>query len=81
MWTYFLSVYYMANRDANGNLDENELDKFLCQTIAFVWAYAVTNPGVNALRTPVYSEMINVVNHKPVDFAGFLIERNHVKMH
>jgi len=79
MWTYFLSVYYMANRDDSGNLDENNLDKFLNQTIAFVWAYAVTNPGVNALRTPVYSEMINVVNHKPVDFVGFLIERNHVK--
>lgn len=44
-----------------------------------MWAYAVTNPGVNALRTPVYTEMINVVNHKPVTFSGFLIERNHVK--
>lgn len=29
MWTYFLSVYYMANRDDCGNLDENDLDKFL----------------------------------------------------
>lgn len=79
MWTYFLSLYYMANRDDSGNLDENDLDKFLNQTIAFVWAYAVTNPGVNALRTPVYTEMINVVNHKPVTFSSFLIERNHVK--
>lgn len=79
MWTYFVSVYYMANRNSDGELNENEFCKFLNQTIAFVWAYAVTNPGVNALRTPIYTEMINIVNHKPVVFAGYLFDRNHVK--
>ena len=79
MWTYFLSVYYMANRDKNGDLDEAELVKFLQQTIAFVWAYAVTNPGVNALRTPIFTEMINIVNKQPVVFQGYIFDRTHVE--
>ena len=79
MWTYFLSVYYMANRNDNGELDDDELYKFLNQTIGFVWAFAVTNPGVNALRTPIYTEMINIVNHQPVAFSGYLFERSHVQ--
>lgn len=79
MWTYFLSVYYMANRNDEGELDDDELYKFLNQTIGFVWAYAVTNPGVNALRTPIYTEMINIVNHQPVAFSGYLFERSHVQ--
>lgn len=79
MWTYFLSVYYMAKRNDKGELSENELEKFLHKTIAFVWTYAVTNPGVNALRTPVYAEMINIVNAKPIVFQGYLFDKSHVE--
>ena len=64
MWTYFLSVYFMTNRDADGNLEETKLYDFLNKMIAFIWAYAIIRPGVNALRTPVYPEMINIVNGK-----------------
>lgn len=79
MWTYFVSVYYMANRDENGMLDDELFYRFLSQITAFIWAYAVTNPGVNALRTPVYPEMINIVNHKPVTFSEFLFDSQQVK--
>ncbi|MBO5567749.1 MAG: DUF262 domain-containing protein [Clostridia bacterium] len=72
MWTYFVSVYYMANKDSNGLLDDEAFYQFLNKTIAFVWAYAVTNPGVNALRTPLFAEMINIVEGKPVTFGDFL---------
>ena len=41
-------------------------------------AYAVINPGVNALRTPVYAEMTNIVNDRPVSFAGFRFNREKV---
>lgn len=68
MWTYFLSVYFLHNRDNDERLDEIKLDDFLNKTISFVWAFSFTNPGVNALRTPVYAEMINIVNNKPVNF-------------
>ena len=68
MWTYFLSVYFMHNKDDNNKLDNVKLAKFLKKTIAFIWTYAVTNPGVNALRTPVYKEMNNIILGKDVDF-------------
>ena len=68
MWTYFLSVYFLQNKDDDERLDENKLNDFLTKTIGFVWAFSFTNPGVNALRTPVYAEMINIINDQPVNF-------------
>lgn len=68
MWTYFLSVYFLQNKNENNQLDEEKLHVFLDKTIGFVWAYAFINPGVNALRTPVYAEMIQVVNNVEVSF-------------
>lgn len=72
MWTYFVSVYYMANKDNQGMLDDEGFYQFLNKITAFIWAYAVTNPGVNALRTPVFAEMVNIVNGRPVEFNEFL---------
>lgn len=71
MWAYIVSVYYMTNRDGNGMLDDDAFCDFLNKITAFIWTYAVTNPGVNALRTPIYAEMVNIVNGKPVTFDGF----------
>ena len=71
MWTFFVSVYFLCNKDANNQLDDEKFYKFLTKSIAFIWAYAITNPGVNALRTPVYAEMVNIINGKEVDFAEF----------
>lgn len=71
MWSYILSVYFLQNRDANNLLEEQKLYTFLCRITAFIWAYAITNPGVNALRTPLYAEMVNLVNGEEVDFAEF----------
>lgn len=76
MWHYFLSVYFLQNKDENFKLDENKLDDFLNRITAFIWAYSFTNPGVNALRTPVYAEMINLVNNKPVYFSDFKFEES-----
>jgi hypothetical protein len=36
----------------------------------------VVNPGVNALRTPVFAEMVNIVNNKLVEFADFKFDLN-----
>ena len=51
----------MRNKDENAMLDDQKFYDFLNRTTAFVWAYALTNTGVNALRTPVYAEMVNIV--------------------
>lgn len=74
MWYYFVTVYFMHNKDENGCLDNERFYSFLKLIIAFIWTYAVTNPGVNALRTPIYAEMINIVNDKYVDFRDFRFE-------
>ena len=79
MWTYFVSVYYMANRDDEGKLQDEEFYQFLNKITAFIWTYAVTNPGVNALRGPVYTEMINLVHGKPVNFDEYLFDAEHVE--
>ena len=68
MWTYFLSVYFLQHKSESEQLEEKGFDEFLDKSIAFVWAFAFTNPGVNALRTPVYAEMINIVTNKTVNF-------------
>lgn len=71
MWTYFVSVYYMQKKDTNGILDDDEFFAFLQKITGFIWTYAVSNPGVNALRTPVYAEMVNIVNGNPVEFTKY----------
>ena len=80
MWTYFVSVYFMQNKTPDGLLDEQNFYNFLNKTIGFVWAYAFTNPGVNALRTPLFTEMINIVNGKNVDFADFKFDKNELEI-
>ena len=36
------------------------------------------NPGVNALRTPVYAEMVNIVNGKEVTFEDYKFDMTQV---
>ena len=79
MWTYFVSVYYMQNKNSEGFLDEEKFYEFLNKIIGFIWTYAVTTPGVNALRTPVYAEMINLVNNKPIAFNEFKFDSLQVR--
>lgn len=75
MWGYILSVYYMRNRQQDGLLEEEPLAKFLDKITAFIWSYAITNPGVNSLRTPIYAEMINIIDGKTVEFEKFKFDK------
>ena len=79
MWSYFTSVYFMHNKDKEGNLNNEQFYNFLKKIIAFIFAYAITNPGVNALRTPIYAEMIKVVNGEKVTFADFKFDTAKLK--
>lgn len=79
MWTYLLSVYYMHNRKKDGSIDEKQLCEFLDKITAFIWAYALLRPGVNALRSPAYPEMIKIVNDNQVDFAEFKFNESDVR--
>ncbi|MBQ7152085.1 MAG: DUF262 domain-containing protein [Synergistaceae bacterium] len=67
-WTNIVSVYYLANRDSEGKLDEEKFFAFLNKITAFIWGYTFITPGVNALKGPISDYMINIV--KGVE-AGF----------
>jgi uncharacterized protein with ParB-like and HNH nuclease domain len=71
MWYYFVSVYFMQNKDSRGKLDDDKFYVFITKITAFIWVYAIVNPGVNALRTPVYAEMLNIILGKEVSFSDY----------
>ncbi len=71
MWQHITSVYFLQNRSEDGMLEDAKFCKFLDRITAFIFAYAITNPGVNALRTPVYDEMINIINGNEATFSKY----------
>jgi hypothetical protein len=71
MWQNITSVYFLQNKNNEGILDNIKFSGFLDRITAFIFAYAVTNPGVNALRTPLYDEMISIVNGNDVTFSKY----------
>lgn len=79
MWTYIVSVYFMHNRDQNNFLNEEKFYDFLNKITSFIWAYSIVNPGVSALRAPIFNEMINIVNSKPVEFSNYKFNINNIK--
>lgn len=79
MWTYIVSVYFMRNKDQNGLLNDEEFCRFLDKITAFIWAYAVTNPGVSALKTPIFAEMVNIAADKPATFSNFKFDEEKVR--
>lgn len=72
MWQYITSVYFMKykiDKDSNKDtLDSEKFGLFLDKITAFIYAYAIYNPGVNQLRTPIFAEMIKIINDQPVNF-------------
>jgi len=71
MWQNIVSVYFLQNRSNDGSLEEENFSRLLDRITAFIFTYAITNPGVNALRTPVYDEMINIINGEDVTFSKY----------
>lgn len=79
MWEYLTSVYFLSYRDNKGGLDNTAFAKFLSKITALIFAYSLTNPGVNALRTPVYAEMIKVYGKQQCDFSDFKFDEEHIR--
>lgn len=79
MWTYLLSVWFLARRDEDGELDDDELCAFLRRITGFIFAYAVERPGVNALRSPVYPELINIVEGREVTFSEYRFDSEDIR--
>lgn len=79
MWTYLVSVYFMQYKDENNMLEEQAFYEFLDKITAFIWMYAFMRPGVNALRSPAYPEMIEIVNDRVVDFEEYRFDADAVR--
>jgi len=71
MWQHITSVYFLQNRDNDGILEDTKFCSFLNRITAFIFTYAITNPGVNALRTPAYDEMVNIVKGSDAKFSKY----------
>lgn len=75
LWAHMLSVYFMANRkrenEGKGIFQSDEFVQFLEKITAFIFAYAIVRPGINALAVPVYSEMVKLARGEIVDFRDY----------
>lgn len=79
MWQHITSVYFLRNRADDGMLEDTAFCKFLDRITAFIFAYAITNPGVNALRTPVYDEMVNLVKGGDATFSKYKFNKTQAR--
>lgn len=74
LWTYIVSVYFMHYKNAENMLDNEKFYLFLNRLIGFIWAYAISNPGITALRAPVFNEMVNIIENKEIAFENYLFQ-------
>ncbi len=73
IWRYLVSVYFMHNKLNGREIEEQPFCQLLDRLTAFIWAYTLTNPTHNSLRTPIFDEMVNIVNDREVTFANYKI--------
>lgn len=74
LWTYIVSVYFMHYKNAENMLDNEKFYLFLNRLIGFIWAYAISNPGITSLRAPVFNEMVNIIENKEIAFENYLFQ-------
>lgn len=74
LWTYIVSVYFMHYKNAENMLDNEKFYIFLNRLTGFTWAYAISNPGITALRAPVFNEMVNIIENKEIAFENYLFQ-------
>ena len=67
IWAYVVSIYFMGNRE----LDEEKFFIFLNKITAMLLMYAITNPGVQAIRRPFFIEFQNILRGRPLEFSHF----------
>ena len=79
MWQHITSVYFLQNKDEDGLLEDTKFGTFLDRITAFIFAYAITNPGLNSLRTPVYDEMINIINGNDATFSKYKFNQSQAR--
>lgn len=81
MWENIVSVWFLQNRDSNDEIDLDAFNLFLSKITNFVLGYSLINPGVNQLRTPIFKEMSEIVNHNNLvpAFENHLFDENSLR--
>ena len=79
MWTYITSVYFMHNKLTDNTLDDEHFYTFLNTITAFIWAYTIIRPGIGSLRTPLFDEMVNIVQDKNTSFCDYRINSKELR--
>ena len=70
-WTNITSVYYLKNRNENGTLDDRRFYDFLSKITAFTLGYLVIGKNSQAFPSPLYAEILNIVNGNEVKFEKY----------
>ncbi len=71
IWAYAVSIYFMGNRV----IDDEKFYNFLNKITAMLLMYAITNPGVQAIRRPFFIEFQNILHGRPLEFKQFKQDR------
>ncbi|MBQ7561914.1 MAG: DUF262 domain-containing protein [Synergistaceae bacterium] len=76
MWTFLVSVYFMANKGDNGILNEKDFCDFLRKITAFILASRLVRPGNNA---PFFNEMASIASGHANNFSGYEFDIKQVR--
>lgn len=79
MWMYFVSVYYITQKDEYHKLDEDKFCDFMDKLILFTMAYHIIKPGTTALRTPYFPEMVKLKKGESVTFEDYKFNEKNLK--
>lgn len=79
MWEYVTSVYFLQNKNSENGLGDERFGRFLDKITAFIYAYSISAPGVNSLRTSVYDAMVRIVNNEEVTFFKDRFAKNFLR--
>ena len=75
MWTYLVTAYFFKYKNKNNELNEIEFYNFLNKIIGFIFGYSLIKPGVSALKIPVFTELVNIMNNVPIEFKKHKINK------
>ena len=79
IWENIVSLYFMGNKDSQGNLDDEKFYKFLNKITAFFLMQAIVQPGVQSVRRPFFLEFQNILHGKELGFEQFKQNENLVR--
>ena len=68
VWSYVVSLYFMSNRDAENNLDEEKFCAFLDKVTAMILMNAISESGTQNIRRPFVLEFKDIFYGETLEF-------------